>query len=436
MTETLRGPLLTAQREISALDIRRRVILQKVNNTEQEEKGAYINATNWQETLQNTAKKAGYVSHHAKLKTELGMVDVQIKDFKQVFGLELFAVLMDLEDKEGWLPTVRDIRSIYDQARRDIEKIQVRQKEKEAELIKLGGTPIIESAPSSALETSPDDPNKGTGTAGSYFKQIAAVEAQSQQQQQQAIPMAQAVPVVGMESIRSMGGPLSYSIPSAVPTSTSLSQPPPSHYSDPFHVTSLSTPSTMTSTYPPPPPPSGQQQQQQQQLPPLTAPINPMFAYNDATKAATTTSVTTTSSMDPFAGMYSSNSNNNISSNNQSTTTTATTTTTTGFGFMGQSPMGGNAMTFPSSLPNTTNPNMATQSYVDPFAVSTSSSFAPQPSYQNTSAVEDDPFAMLSTTTQQQQQQPATMMSSYPSTSMNPSNHATNNTSNNPLFRY
>ena len=83
MTETLRGPLLTAQREISALDIRRRVILQKVNLSEQEEKGAYVTATNWQETLQNTAKKAGYVSQHAKLKTELGMVDVQIKDFNE-----------------------------------------------------------------------------------------------------------------------------------------------------------------------------------------------------------------------------------------------------------------------------------------------------------------------------------------------------------------
>ena len=421
MTETLRGPLLTAQREISALDIRRRVIAQKVNVTEQEEKGAYVNATNWQDTLQNTAKKAGYVSQHAKLKAEMGMVDVQIKDFKQVFGLELFAILMELEDTEGWLPTVRDIRSIYDQARRDIEKIQVRQKEKEAELIKLGGTPIVESAPSSTIETSPDDPNHGKGAAGSYFKQIAAVEAQ---QQSSTLPMAQAVPV-GQESIRSIGGPLSYSIPSAVPATTTTLPSTTTAYPDPFGLSVPSTTTTTTTTtsnlstasYPPPVIP---QQQQQQQLPPLTAPINPMFAYNDATKAAATTA--NHSAMDPFAGMYSSSNNNNHAPN-----------TSTGFGFM-EASGGGNAagMTFPSSLPSTTQ-------YVDPFAAP---SPVPLSSYHNnnnnvnininnhpaSAFDQDDPFAMLSTT--------AVTTPSLPTfPSANPNNNS-NNASQNPLFRY
>jgi hypothetical protein len=228
MTETLRGPLLTAQREISALDIRRRVILDKVSKTEQSEKTAYVAATNWQDTLANTAKKAGFVSHHAKLKTELSMVDVQIKDFKQVFGLEMFATLVQLEDSEGWLPTVRDIRSIYDQARRDVEKIQVRQKEKEAELVKLGGSPIVQS------EATVDPSQADTDTSRpSYFKQIAAAEGVPPTSSAMTAPTA-------MHSV--VGGPLSYSVPLAPPPTPAVPAAQPHQYPDPFSLVPPSQP--------------------------------------------------------------------------------------------------------------------------------------------------------------------------------------------------
>jgi hypothetical protein len=423
MTETLRGPLLTAQREISALDIRRRVILQKVSNTEQEEKGAYINATNWQETLQNTAKKAGYVSHHAKLKTELGMVDVQIKDFKQVFGLEMFAVLMELEDKEGWLPTVRDIRSIYDQARRDVEKIQLRQKEKEMELIKLGGTPIIESTgtgtdPSSTtFQPSPDDPTKN-GTSSTYFKQIAAAEAQQQQMTVNGgVNVSQPPPA----TIHSTGGPLSYSIP-AVPshTSTNTSNSVPQQqlpYSDPFAIpVAPSTSSSITTTssaYP--------QQQQQQQLPPLslsssipaTVPItNPMFAYDATTAVASSSStlphqqhpqqmynstISNSNHIDPFAPITMNNNNNLFGSIPQQQQQQQ------------QQPMGG-----------------------DPFGASQSFLQQPQQQQAQPSTMyhdDNDPFAILASPQLQQQQQ-------YNSFSGSTTSTATKGTNENPLFRY
>jgi hypothetical protein len=223
MTDTLRGPLLTAQREISALDIRRRAILDKVSKTEQSEKTAYVAATNWQDTLANTAKKAGFVSHHAKLKTELSMVDVQIKDFKQVFGLEMFATLVQLEDNEGWLPTVRDIRSIYDQARRDVEKIQVRQKEKEAELVKLGGAPMVQS------DAAVDPAQADTDTSRpSYFKQIAAAE---------GVPPANTPMTVPAPAVHTVvGGPLSYSVPLAPPPTPAMPTSNPNQYPDPFSL--------------------------------------------------------------------------------------------------------------------------------------------------------------------------------------------------------
>jgi hypothetical protein len=242
MTDTLRGPLLTAQREVAALDIRRRAILAKVSATETAEKTAYTNATNWQETLQNTAKKAGYVGQHTKLKTELGMVEVQIKDFKQVFGLELFQILVDLEDIQGWLPTVRDIRSIYDQCRRDVEKIHARRKEKELELAKLGGVPMVTTSESSKQNednAGDDDRNKP-----SYFKQVAAAEAGpalttfgtaaavTTADLTLSTGTATIPPVIATAAVstvptyKSNGGPLSYTVPAAaaipVPSSTTL----------------------------------------------------------------------------------------------------------------------------------------------------------------------------------------------------------------------
>ena len=181
MTETLRGPLLTAQREISALDLKRGNVLSKIsqNETKEREQGAYVAGTTMVEKVQNAAIKTGYASNHAKLKTELAMVDTQIKDFKQLFGLELFQLFVDLEDVEGWLPTVRDIRSIYDQARRDIEKIQARRKQKEEELAKVGGVPMTNSSEKSQYNepTMPQQQTQENSVANNYFHQAASAEA-------------------------------------------------------------------------------------------------------------------------------------------------------------------------------------------------------------------------------------------------------------------
>jgi hypothetical protein len=178
MTDTIRGPLLTAQREISALDLKRRKVLEKLTDNENKEKGAYVNATTMLETVQNAAIKTGFVSVHAKLKTELAMVDVQIKDYQQLFGLEMYQIFADLEDMEGWLPTVRDIRSIYDQVRRDVDKIQVRRKEKEKELEKIGGVPMTTDSECGSkynvpMSASAQQNEKKNEVADEYFRQAA-----------------------------------------------------------------------------------------------------------------------------------------------------------------------------------------------------------------------------------------------------------------------
>lgn len=181
MTETLRGPLLTAQREISALDLKRGKVLSKIsaNESKEREPGAYVDGTTMVEKVQNAAIKTGFASNLAKLKTELAMVDAQIKDHKQIFGLEIFQIFVDMEDMEGWLPTVRDIRSIYDQARRDIEKIQARRKQKEEELTKVGGVPMTNSSEKSQYNepTMPQPVRPENTVANNYFQQAASAEA-------------------------------------------------------------------------------------------------------------------------------------------------------------------------------------------------------------------------------------------------------------------
>ena len=229
MTDTLRGPLLTAQREISAMAIKRNKVLGKVAATSEAEKGAYVTATNMAETLQNTAIRAGYAGSHAKLKTDLSALDVQIRDYKQLFGLEMYQIFVDLEDTDGWLPTVRDIRSMYDQARRDVEKIEARRKEKEKELIKLGGVPMTQSSESSQVNgTHREDDDDATPA---YFKEAASKDAGAGGPSAAYVAPAPAVPQYVSEASRQQ--PYNDSQTSYGSVSAS-SQPPVHAYSDPF----------------------------------------------------------------------------------------------------------------------------------------------------------------------------------------------------------
>jgi hypothetical protein len=70
---------------------------------------------------------------------------------------------------------VRDIRSIYDQARREVDKIVVRRKEKEKELEKLGGAPMTTDSECSKYSGPPSvaslQKEKKNEVAEEYFRQ-------------------------------------------------------------------------------------------------------------------------------------------------------------------------------------------------------------------------------------------------------------------------
>jgi hypothetical protein len=169
MTNTIRPALLETQREIAALDIKRGRQKERINLAEVTRQAAFPTpAANFGEKVLNVGKSAGYAGNQAKLKTELIMIESEIKHYKQEFGVTMYAVFVDLEDNKEWLPTERTIRSLYDQTRRDLEKIELKKAAKEKEL--RGDAPDDEAETASVKMTAAAagtsyGANNGTATA-------------------------------------------------------------------------------------------------------------------------------------------------------------------------------------------------------------------------------------------------------------------------------
>lgn len=139
LTNTIRPALLKAQREISALDLKRGRQKERIAQAEVTRQSAFPTpAATLGGKVMNVGKSATYRGNEGKLKMELSMIDTQIKAYKQQFGVEMYDVFVELEDNKGWLPTERAIRSMYDQTRRDIDGIEKKRTAKRLELLALG----------------------------------------------------------------------------------------------------------------------------------------------------------------------------------------------------------------------------------------------------------------------------------------------------------
>ena len=139
LTETIRPHMIVAQREIAALDLKRRSLKEEMNQADVQRKAAFARAaTNWQDKLKNAGKSTAMAGNEAKLKTEMAMANSQVIHYKQEFGQSVYAEFEKLEDTKGWLPTSREIRTLYDACRKDIEEMKKRKDEKSRELAQLG----------------------------------------------------------------------------------------------------------------------------------------------------------------------------------------------------------------------------------------------------------------------------------------------------------
>lgn len=88
--------------------------------------------------LKNAGKSAAMTGQEAGIKTKMAMMERTMKTNKQQFGVEVYHLLVKKEDEEKWLPSDRDVRFFYDQARRDVEKLEQDWKTREADLAVLG----------------------------------------------------------------------------------------------------------------------------------------------------------------------------------------------------------------------------------------------------------------------------------------------------------
>eukprot|EP00547_Thalassionema_nitzschioides_P006096 CAMPEP_0194209398 /NCGR_PEP_ID=MMETSP0156-20130528/7537_1 /TAXON_ID=33649 /ORGANISM="Thalassionema nitzschioides, Strain L26-B" /LENGTH=431 /DNA_ID=CAMNT_0038936565 /DNA_START=74 /DNA_END=1369 /DNA_ORIENTATION=- len=230
MTETIRGPLLTAQREIAALNIRRGKFKEQLSQAEVKRKSAFPNAaTTVGEKVINAAKAARFAGNEAKIHTDVSVTETIMKSHKQEFGVKIYSIFVEMEDKENWLPTVREIRSLYDQARRDIEKLQEKMASKKKELEALGGEFSSHSA-QTKTDNREDDSSR---LAPAHFMQsVSSVTSSATPTLMQSAvsqtPQQSSVQVSYSPSASSMT-PSSYSDqPPAIPSVLQASNDPPS----------------------------------------------------------------------------------------------------------------------------------------------------------------------------------------------------------------
>jgi hypothetical protein len=135
----IRPTLIRAQREVAAYERKRDAMRGRVNLAEAERcgTGSIIYASTIGEKLYNAAKFAAAGAKEAANKTELAMLERQILGFKEEFGTRLYPIFASLEDDEGWLPTDRKVRSLYDGAREDIARMEKAREEKREQIRRL-----------------------------------------------------------------------------------------------------------------------------------------------------------------------------------------------------------------------------------------------------------------------------------------------------------
>mmetsp|Transcript_6535 Transcript_6535/g.14439 ORF Transcript_6535/g.14439 Transcript_6535/m.14439 type:complete len:425 (-) Transcript_6535:77-1351(-) len=141
LINVLRPTLIKAQREVAAYERKRDAMKGKVNMAEANRSGtaSIFSAATIGEKIMNAAKYAAAGAKEAATKTELAMLERQILGFKEEFGVELYPIFESMEDNEGWLPTDRKVRSLYDSCREDIAKMQKSKEEKREQIKQLGG---------------------------------------------------------------------------------------------------------------------------------------------------------------------------------------------------------------------------------------------------------------------------------------------------------
>ncbi len=193
----IRPTLIKAQREVAAYERKRDTMRGKVNLVEAERcsTGSIFYAATISEKLYNAAKFAAAGAKEAASKTELAMLERQILGFKEEFGVELYPIFESMEDNEGWLPTDRKVRSLYDCAREDIAKMKKMQQEKREQILQLDGVEGSGLAPTTVPPTTTTFSNTWMATTNIHATLGMGQTTTTTPWASNALPSAVAVPV-------------------------------------------------------------------------------------------------------------------------------------------------------------------------------------------------------------------------------------------------
>jgi hypothetical protein len=189
LTTLVRPLMISAQKEIQALAARR--VKQKEELAKAETNRAAAFPTKSESVGQSLFNfgKAGYLhGGETKIKTELSVTDRLIKGHKEDFGVALFDAFVYAEDKEGFLPTDRQIRNVYDTARGDIGGLEKQKKAKEEEIVSLGGKRISDSNDISGMVEETTTTTTAIATATANTNNITSYGATSGGLPQSATP--------------------------------------------------------------------------------------------------------------------------------------------------------------------------------------------------------------------------------------------------------
>jgi hypothetical protein len=212
LTNLLRPPLITAQKEIQALAAKRVKLMESLAQAEANRAAAFpTKAETVGQKFVNFGKAGVLHGGETKIKAELAIVDRKIKGFKQSFGVELFDSLAEAEDQRGYLPSDRQVRNMYDACRGEVQRIEDKRKAKIEEIVALGG-----KAPARGSKSTQDPTEPALN-----ISQSASASATSQTFQS---PSESFAPAVGFTSNPPSGGTASsgYSSPSFTPSSTNV----------------------------------------------------------------------------------------------------------------------------------------------------------------------------------------------------------------------
>ncbi|CAB9528752.1 expressed unknown protein [Seminavis robusta] len=146
--EQIRGHFVTAFKDHKAL--RQKLALQQQGLVELGERReiAFPAVPGEGETTlggkaKNAGKAANFLREETMYKSKIAAVEADMKHNKKKFGVEVYLLLVHLEDSQKWLSPDRDVRFLYDAARRDVTRLLMEKQQKETDLRALSGKSVI-----------------------------------------------------------------------------------------------------------------------------------------------------------------------------------------------------------------------------------------------------------------------------------------------------